>query len=171
VETGVLDRPHLSVREVRAERATAGLPQVDDSLRKGFVWGIGASVLVILLFSTRAVFVFGVPPSLPHSFDDWLNIVILVGVLEEIPFRGLVYQQLQAWLGFWPAALLSSVLFVSIHIPLRLATSDKLFQVAPAARIVTVFGLGVALCYLLKRSGSLWSCILLHSSYDLTSFF
>jgi membrane protease YdiL (CAAX protease family) len=37
--------------------------------------------------------------------------------------------------------------------------------------IATVFLFGVAMCYVLKRSGSLWSCILVHSTYDFTAFF
>lgn len=140
------------------------------NVRQGLIWGVGLSIFVIVLFAFTPVLKFG-GIQLPHSFDDWLNVVILVGVLEEIPFRGVVFQQLQTWMGFWSAALLSSVLFMAVHIPLWLATGDRIFLANPALSMVTIFAFGVAMCYLLKRSGSLWSCILVHSAYDFTTFF
>jgi membrane protease YdiL (CAAX protease family) len=33
-----------------------------------------------------------------------------------------------------------------------------------------IFFVGASLCYLFKRTGSLWSCILVHSIYDLSTF-
>ena len=32
-----------------------------------------------------------------------------MGILEEIPFRGLIFQRVQNWLGFWQAPLVSSI--------------------------------------------------------------
>lgn len=139
------------------------------NVRKGISWG---GVVGVLLFLFLVLPITLLHRELPHfalSFDDWLNKFLFVGILEEIPFRGLVFQRLQSWLGFWQATLLSSLLFTAIHIPLWLSKGDVLIpnDVLP---LLTIFLLAVGLCYLFKRTGSLWSCILVHSLYDLSTF-
>jgi uncharacterized protein len=139
------------------------------NVRKGIGGGVLIGVLLFLLFVLPAALLHGKLPRFALSFDDWLNSFLLVGILEEIPFRGLVFQRLQSLLGFWKATLVSSLLFAMVHVPLWLSRGEVLLP-NDLPSLFTVFLVGVGLCYLFKRTGSLWSCILVHSVYDLTTF-
>jgi uncharacterized protein len=139
------------------------------NVHKGLVWGVTVGALLFLLLVLPFMLVHRQLPHFALSFDDWLNKFLLVGILEEIPFRGLVFQRLQSWLGFWQAILVSSLLFAMIHVPLWLSMGEVLLPNLLLS-FITIFLVGVGLCYLFKRTGSLWSCILVHSIYDLTTF-
>lgn len=84
-----------------------------------------------------------------------LAAVLVAPVLEELLFRGVVLRGLMMRIGFWPAAVVSSVCFGALHatalgpegLPIALATG--------------VFGLG--LCVLTRRTGRLGPAIGVHS--------
>jgi membrane protease YdiL (CAAX protease family) len=76
-------------------------------------------------------------------------------VLEELLFRGLVLRGLMLRLGFWPAAVLSSVCFGIFHTQ-SLGRDAVLIVVATG-----VFGLG--LCVLTRRTGRLGPGIGVHA--------
>lgn len=75
--------------------------------------------------------------------------VLLAPAAEEALFRGVFFASLRPAVGFWPAALGSSVLFASVHM-------------APA-QIGGLFVLGLAFCWLYNRTGSLWPGVMLHA--------
>jgi uncharacterized protein len=136
--------------------------KLTTNLLKGLLWGLaGMSFLVAsefpLILSHRPNFHFGT--------DTLVNVILLVGFMEEIPFRGFLFQKLQEWLGFFRAMLLSSLLFTLIHIPLWVSTGS--FTVSQLLNLVMVFIVGMLTCYALKRSGSLWSSILIHTFYNI----
>ena len=76
-------------------------------------------------------------------------------VLEELLFRGLVLRGLMMRVGFWPAALVSSVCFGLFHAQ-SLGRDSVVIVVATA-----VFGLG--LCLLTRRTGRLGPGIGVHA--------
>ena len=86
--------------------------------------------------------------------ETWKMVVVgllatfIVPVYEELFFRGFVHNALGNRLKFWPAILLSSLIF-------------GLFHLIPA-QIITAFLLGIVLGWLYERSGSLWIAILCH---------
>lgn len=87
-----------------------------------------------------------------------LFVVLATGVapvLEELLFRGLVLRGLMLRLGFWPAALVSSVCFGLFHAQ-GLGRDAVVIVVATA-----VFGLG--LCVLARRTGRLGPGIGVHA--------
>ncbi|MGN0341213.1 MAG: lysostaphin resistance A-like protein [Roseburia sp.] len=43
---------------------------------------------------------------------------ILIPILEELLYRGIVYQRLREWLGIWPAVLISALIFGCMHMNL-----------------------------------------------------
>jgi len=77
--------------------------------------------------------------------------VVAAPVVEEIIFRGLVYQGLRQTLTPLRAALLSSVLFTIVH---------------PGLSAPCVFLLAMVNAVLLERTGRLWSCMLVHAGYN-----
>lgn len=96
----------------------------------------------------------------------WLGtayVVLVVGVLapvvEEVLFRGvLLHALLERW-SFWPAALLTSVLFGGMHF-VGAISGGHLVVVA-----TTTFGIVLAL--LVRRTGRLFPAMLTHAAWNL----
>jgi membrane protease YdiL (CAAX protease family) len=87
----------------------------------------------------------------------WLFGFFLVGVAEETIFRGYILATLTRGMGFWPGAVLMSVLFAIAHI------HNKGENVLG---ILQVFTAGMVLCLLLRVTGSLWMSIGFHTTWD-----
>lgn len=79
-----------------------------------------------------------------------LLIVVLAPFSEEMFFRGFVFAGLRKRWSLWPAALIAGGIFGLIHAPTGITT------VFPLA------ALGIALCWLYDRTGSLWPCVFAH---------
>jgi len=60
---------------------------------RGLLWGLAGSCFYSIQLVYALLHRF--PFQLQHSFDDWLNGVILVGIIEEIIFRGFLFQQFE----------------------------------------------------------------------------
>jgi hypothetical protein len=80
--------------------------------------------------------------------------VVLVAVIgpmwEELFFRGFLFSGLRQGWSFWPAAVVTGLLFGLVHAP-------------EGITIVVPLGiLGGALAWLYERTGSLWPCIGIH---------
>ncbi len=141
--------------------------KLKTDVARGLLWGLIGCVLPLLQLLS-ALFVRHDPLQLTHSASEWLNTVVLVGLIEEIPFRGLLFQELHKWLNFWQASILSSFFFVTIHLPLWIITGQTA-STTLLSNVITVFILGIIFAYLLKLSRSLWSSILMHTIYDLVA--
>ena len=92
----------------------------------------------------------------------WLVGMVLVGLNEEYMFRGYPLQALSRGMGFWPAAVLLSLLFGAAH----LAEPDE--NVIDIANIIL---LGLLLCLTLQRTGSLWLAVGFHFKLRLHAYF
>jgi membrane protease YdiL (CAAX protease family) len=110
---------------------------------------------------------FGLPHLSMHrvTWNSMLGTSFLIGFIEEIPYRAFMLQTFNERFGFWSANLITSVLFLSIHLPGWIALHSWNL---PAAFSVFVFGfiLGVAV----KYADSLWAAILTHSANDCLTF-
>lgn len=89
-----------------------------------------------------------------------LSLAVFSGVFEEILFRGIVFRQLEAWLGSWIALALSSALFGALHIMNPGASWFSSLAIAMEAGIL----LGAA--YMLTRR--LWLAIGIHAAWNFT---
>jgi len=87
----------------------------------------------------------------------WLAGFTLTGVTEEALFRGYLQTTLARGIGFWPAAVLLSLLFAVSHLQNGGETLAGVTQVLVA---------GLVLCFLLWVSGSLWLSIGFHAAWD-----
>jgi len=136
-------------------------------LRDRWQRGIGIGLLVGILNLVGTIARFGLPhPTLQSlSWNSVIGTSLLVGFIEEVPFRGLIFQKLGEQMKPAAANALSSLLFVAIHLPgwISLGTLR-------AANVVTIFVIGVVLAAIFRWSGSLWSAIVAHSSNDFVSF-
>jgi membrane protease YdiL (CAAX protease family) len=79
---------------------------------------------------------------------------------EEIMFRGFLLNELRERVRFWPANLLTALLFALIHVPNWLWTRG--FQTTMMFDLVGIFALACLLGYLLRKTNTLWVCVGAH---------
>ncbi len=77
---------------------------------------LGGAVLVGLAVATHS----GAQPSLapPVAFAPWALITVLVASAEELAVRGALFHALARSVDVLPAALLTSIVFALMHVPL-----------------------------------------------------
>jgi membrane protease YdiL (CAAX protease family) len=138
------------------------------SWRKGLLFGLGlGAVLSAYLIAV----------SLPGGFDfdpgfaagKWVSGVLLVGFSEEIVFRGYILQKLAARLPFRRANLSTALLFVLIHVP-RWIRDGRAVELGLLAAVLYLIAFSLLLGWVLRKSDSLWACMLAHSINNFTSF-
>ena len=81
----------------------------------------------------------------------------LVGLFEEFSFRGYMQSTLTSGIGFWPAAIILSILFGAIHL-------QNLHEAPIGAAMAGSFGLLAA--FSLRRTGNIWFPIGMHAAWD-----
>ncbi|HTQ95430.1 MAG TPA: type II CAAX endopeptidase family protein [Candidatus Acidoferrum sp.] len=80
-----------------------------------------------------------------------------VGLFEEFLFRGYTQYTLGEGIGFWPAAILLSVLFGGVHL---MNPGEGIVGAASVVMVALYF------CFTLKRTGNLWFAVGFHASFD-----
>ncbi len=131
--------------------------------KKGIIVGLVLAVVVFLGTALRS----GMPhPSMRSvTWNSILSTSLLIGVFEEIPYRGFILQKFEERFGFWIANLLSSLLFLSVHLPgwisLHLLNTET---------VISVFIFGAVLAIVFRYCKSLWGPIVMHSLNDFISF-
>ncbi len=133
---------------------------------KGLLW-IAAGILWFVVALGYRHLLQGRPINLHLGFGAWLNMVMLAGFIEEIPLRGVVFQKLNEFLNFWLAGSISSFVFVCLHFPYWISIGMPLLSFLTTSLSIFVFAL--FLCFVLKRSGSLWADIVIHGLNNLLS--
>jgi uncharacterized protein len=86
--------------------------------------------------------------------------VVVAPVTEEVLFRGLLFQSLRRRTGLWPAAVVSSALFVAIHVEIVLSQPFAL---------AGLFAFAVAMAWSFHRFGSLVVPIVAHAVFNAVS--
>jgi len=156
--------PVIAILKARQYPVFAYL-KLDSGKRAALLWGVlgvsfiaGYNILMHALFYANMVF----SPRL--TFTQWMNIVFIAGVVEEILFRGYFLQKIKECFSFWKTNLLVSLLFVSIHFPIWYVNADKIAHNAAAwsQLIAFIFGFSLLQGWLFRKSGSLWPCIMMH---------
>lgn len=87
----------------------------------------------------------------------WALFFVLVGLFEEFTFRGYLQYTLADGIGFWPAALVLSIGFGSVHL---MNKGESPVGALSVVAIALVFSLT------LKRTGNLWLVVGWHAAFD-----
>ena len=108
----------------------------------------------------------GIPhPSLNSiTWNSVLGTSILIGFFEEVPYRGFILQKFEERFDFWIANLMSSALFLGIHLPGWIS-----LHLLRMGNVVFVFTFGFILAIVFRYTRSLWSAIISHSLNDFLS--
>jgi len=137
--------------------------RVKQYWRRGVL--IGLALTGINFLGSVARFGWPHPSKQSVTWNSILGTSLLIGFVEEIPYRGFILQKLQQRLNFWVANLISSLLFLGIHLPgwisLHMLRTDL---------VVSIFIFGALMAIVFRYSKSRWSVIVTHSLNDFLSF-
>jgi len=117
---------------------------------------IGIGILAYFGFAIAYAIVFGPPEQDDIAGDfgpigiQFLLIVILAPLAEEICFRGMLFGGLRTKLPFWAAALGAGAFFGLLH-----------YTTGPSA-VPSLVALGVIFALVYEKTGSLWPAIIMH---------
>ncbi len=152
---------HLGARKVSAWQFGLRPP------RAGWVRAAGAVVVLLVSFALLSVLWGQVVDVGREKVLDQLGtgvvsaavVCVVAPMAEEILFRGYIFSALRNWRGTAVAAVITGILFGGVH-----AGSAPVLDLLPLAV------LGVGLCLLYRRTGSLYPCIAAHSINNSVAF-
>jgi membrane protease YdiL (CAAX protease family) len=133
---------------------------------EGVLYGIAAPAiagLLMIAFGGFRIAGFGL-----HGSDWivypllWLIAMLLVGFTEELAFRGFPIYSLSSVAGFWPAAVVTTLLFGAAHVS---KPGENVVDIA------SVMFIGLFACFTLWKTGSLWLAAGFHFAFDFMQFF
>jgi uncharacterized protein len=141
-----------------------GLPASEMFGRKfwlGFLLGLVEIAALMGLISAFGGYSFGPLALQGNAIFEWglfhLFLFLMVGLFEEFTFRGYVQHTLAQGIGFWPAAILLSLVFGGVHL---MNPGEGPVGAAGVVLVALLF------CFSLKRTGNLWYAVGLHASFD-----
>ena len=135
------------------------------NFKKGLKW-VGWVSFIFIFYLIFNLTVLKNDINIQIGFNKWLNTILLVGITEEIVFRGFLLRKLMDAFKFWIANVLTALLFVSIHFPIWFYRGLFEFPYILGS-ILTALVLGIIFGFIYKKSNSLWSVIIIHSLYNL----
>ena len=129
--------------------------------------GVTVAVVLTALNLLGSIVRFGAPhPGVDRlTWNSVFGTSFLVGFIEEIPYRGFMLQKFAERVDFWLATVITSLLFVAVHVPGWLA-----LRVLKADIAVTIFIFAIVMSLAFRYSKSLWAPIIAHSTNDFLSF-
>ena len=147
----------------RRSFADYGLPWRRAFGRK-FWQGAGFSFVsfTVVLLAMRLAGVFSFGPIALHGFDlwkyaaAWAVLVFLGALLEDFLYRGYLLFTLTTGIGFWPAAIVTSLIMGGMHY-----FNPSGHALGPVS--ATMYCL--VTCLVLRRTGDLWMPLGIHSAW------
>lgn len=91
------------------------------------------------------------------AIASWSAAFVVVGLAEEFAFRGYLQFTLTTGMGFWPSAILLSLLFGLAHAG---NPGESKFG------LLSVVCFGLLFCLFLRRTGNLWWAVGFHAGWD-----
>ncbi len=125
--------------------------------KAGLLWAFSFCVIIFGLGSILRG-ASGLNLSIPT--DVWWNVIILVGLSEEVVFRGFILQQVEEMTeSFWVGNSVQAILFTLTHVPYWLSQGQQI----TSGLIAFVLFAGLLLGMIFRKTESLWACMLIHS--------
>jgi hypothetical protein len=148
----------------RSQKLKLDLTPVATPILSKVLWGIAACctagfllTMMLKYFEIDVSKMAAMDESLiRHSpYDQWylfVMLVIVAPIFEEWIFRGILYQGLRRTWGIFPAVMLTTVLFVTLH---------------PVTSSPALLVLGIVTALTVEKTGRLWPSMLIHACYNL----
>ena len=159
----------VAARLERRSFAAFGLPRrsaFGARFWEGLLWGLAMATLDL-----GATWLLGGVSFEPPSASiaqvvgygvAWALGFVLVGLFEELLYRGYALTALSRGIGFWPAAIVLGAMFGGIH----LLNEHETFIGA-----LNVVAYALFASFTLRRSGNLWFAIGIHAGWDYSQSF
>jgi uncharacterized protein len=141
-------------------------------LRPGLIWGVGIALALVAITYLGKSLPAGAHPREVTFTLVFVNAVIVAPIVEEIALRGFFLKSLElsGW-RFWPANLLTTLVFVAMHVPGWIFNGRFPSMINLAAAMIPLAGLSLLFGWTKKRSGSLYAAIIVHAANNLYSAF
>ncbi|HEV2600662.1 MAG TPA: CPBP family intramembrane glutamic endopeptidase [Candidatus Babeliales bacterium] len=146
--------------------------KLNTNVKRGILWGGIISGIHALLYVAFWYF-WNSKVTVDYSvcFKALWDIVLTAGFIEEIVFRGFILGYLRNIYTFRIANITSSLLFMIAHIPYWIVFGQfslPLYKIL--YDFLFVFTCGLLEGFFLKKTNSLWTCIIHHSTNNFLSF-
>lgn len=156
----------IMARFERRNLTVYGIPRLRDLFGRlfwsGVLWGLlMPSAIILLIFLGGGYRVHGLNVTGAGLFTFaglWLLTNLLIGLSEEITFRGYFLYTLADGIGFWAAALFNAVGFGALHYFLK---PYERWEDWVAVTLITIF-----ITLAIRRTGSLAFAIGMHAAFD-----
>ena len=143
-----------------------GIPRLRDLFGRlfwvGLVWGaLMPSAIILLIFLSGGYRVHGLNlqgAELAKFFVAWVFANFMIGISEEITYRGYFLYTMSDAIGFWAAALINAVGFGALHYFFK---PFERWEDWVAVSLITIF---ITLAQ--RRTGSLAFSIGMHAAFD-----
>jgi len=139
----------------------------DRALRQlaiGSLFGLTAVVMLVGGIAALGGFTLGsVTATGARLAIAWLIAFALVGLAEEMDFRAAGLLTLAEAIGFWPAAILMSIVFAALHYFLK--------PMENLADVLSVGLLGLFMSYTVLRTGAIWFALGFHALFDYAAIY
>jgi hypothetical protein len=142
-------------------------------LKQNVVKGIGAGTIIGIAFCIiRALVLYWLKGSVGLNLDIanhlWWEVIIFVGLSEEVVFRGYLLQQIESISNFWIGNIVSTLIFALHHIPyFILIYNYGIMDIAHHS--LSILWLSLFFGFVFKKTESLWACIIMHSFNNFVS--
>ena len=93
----------------------------------------------------------------------WFGTNLVIGLGEEMWYRGYMFQTLWKALGFWPSAIVIALLFAYDHYFFK--QGENVWDV------ITLVSLSIWICYSVLKTGTLWLAVGYHVAFDFMQLF
>lgn len=161
----------IMARFERRSLSVYGIPKLRDLFGRlfwaGFVWGVAMpSAIIALIFLSGDYHVHGLNVTgaqLCRFAALWIVANLLIGVSEEITYRGYFLYTMADGIGFWAAALINAIGFGALHYFLK---PDERWEDWVAVTLITIF-----ITLALRRTGSLAFPIGMHMAFDFMNLY
>ncbi len=147
-----------------------GYLKLDNRILHGIIWGliIGGTILFIKI-TANYLYYGKVILNLNFGLNRFIGSVLLVGLSEEVLFRGFILQKANEYTRFWVANIINAILFTLIHYPGWIIEGNLNTQkLISSSLYILIFALFQG--YILKKTKSLWACMIVHSLNNFMSF-
>lgn len=145
--------------------------KINNNVFKGLMYGVLLGALTVLTIMLRKA---ADPGDLRVNFlfdiNTWIGGVLLIGITEEIVFRGYILQKFKEIIGFGRANIITSVLFVLIHFP-KWFMEGNLFSLSFMINsVLFLLTFSYVQGILIKKTDSIWPCFIFHSANNFAMF-
>lgn len=143
--------------------------ELRPALARAALGGLSGAALIAL--ALLPLFAFGIYAVTAHQGLQWgllevAGFLLVAAMLEELVYRGVLFQTLESAWGTWPALCLQAVVFGAVHLENVFAVNGGAWDMVATVVSVTLLGALWALVFVHTRN--LWVCGLNHFAWNFT---